>query len=170
MKLLSFVLKSILSSFTAIIVFSYQDIASPKPEFATPVCYMTLASGRTMDLSQLCGKTFREANDNTNSLINREQNAGENITSDAPGDEMKRIEFAQDKDAAINDLFNRLNYSHKTRALLKQAEALQQQLFQTEDVAEKLQIIRQFQNLEQQMMQDPNYVGVDEVLPMTNTP
>ncbi len=164
MQLVKVTLGAILFSFTAKIVFSHKVLANPKLELAEPACYMTLTDGRTINLNQLCTKTFREDSDSTNSLINLEQDADRDGISDALVDEVKRIESAQDKTAAIKDFFNRLPFSPKTRELLTQAEALKQRLAQTENEPELQQLSKQLQDLKQQMMHDPNYVRVNQAL------
>lgn len=145
MQLISFTLGAILSSSVEIVIFSYQAFASPQPKLAISICYMTLADGRTVNLSYLCGKTFRKANDSADSLIDLKQNRTENLS-------------------------NGLDYSSKTRALLTQVEALQQRLLKTVDEAEVLKIISQVGDLQKQMIFDPNYVGVDKVPQMTDKP
>lgn len=164
MQLVKVTLGAILFSFTAKIVFSHKVLANPKLELAEPACYMTLTDGRTINLNQLCTKTFREDSDSTNSLINLEQDADRDGIPDALVDEVKRIESAQDKTAAIKDFFNRLPFSPKTRELLTQAEALEQRLAQTKDKAEMQHIFEQHQYLKQQIMNDPNYVRVEQAL------
>jgi hypothetical protein len=164
MQLIKVTLGAILFSFTAKIVFTHKVLANPKLELAEPVCYMRLTDGRTINLNQLCTKTFREDSNSTNSLINLEQDADRDGISDALVDEVKRIESAQDKTAAIKDFFNRLPFSPRTRELLTQAEALEQRLAQTKDKAEMQQIFEQHQYLKQQIMNDPNYVRVEQAL------
>lgn len=155
---------TILFSFTVGVVFSHKVSSYPKPELAAPACYMTLADGRIMNLNQLCEKNFGEDSDSANSLIDLEQDADGDGISDALLDEIQRIRSAQDKTAATRDFFNRLPFSSKTRELLTQAEALKQRLAQTENELELQQLSKQFQDLKQQMMHDPNYVRVDQVL------
>lgn len=148
---------AILFSFTAKVIFSHKVLA----ELA---CYMTLADGRTINLNQLCEKTVRKDSDSANYLIDLKQDTDRDGISDALVDEVKRIESAQDKTAAIKDFFNRVPFSPKTQGLLTQAEALQQRLAQTKDKAEMQQIFGQLQNLKQQMMHDPIYVQVNHAL------
>jgi hypothetical protein len=163
-QLMKVTLGAILFSFTTKIVLSHKVLANPNLELAEPACYMTRADGRTINLNQLCATTFREDSDSTNSLINLEQDTDKDGISDALVDEVKRIESAQDKTAAIKDFFNRLPFSPKTRELLTQAEALQQRLAQSKDKAEMQQIFGRLQYLKQQMMNDPNYVRVEQAL------
>ncbi len=125
---------------------------------------MTLAYGRTMNLNKLCEKIFGDDSDSANSLIDLEQDADGDGISDALPDEVQRIKSAQDKTAATRDFFNRLPFSSKTRELLTQAEALQQRLAQAEEEPELEELTRQFHDLKQQMMHDPNYVRVNQAL------
>lgn len=154
---------AVLTSFIAEATLTREASAVLKLDVDTPVCYMQTENGRTVNLSQLCANKPRVAN-TAKPLINLEQDANGDGTPDALAEEVKRIESAQDKDAAIKDFLNRLPYSPETRALQQQAEQLHSSLAQAQDTAQAQAVINQLRSIELRMMADLNYIRTTEGL------
>ena len=142
----------------------HQALAVPKPEVDTPSCYMQTEDGRRVILEQLCSKTPQDANQTQSTTIDLQQDANRDGTPDRLVEAVKRIESAQDKDAAIKEFLSRLPYSPETRALQQQAEPLHQQMAQAQNDTQARAIADRLRSLEQRMMTDPNYARTSEAL------
>lgn len=157
-------LLTILTSLIAEAGFSHQLLAVPNSAANKQVCQMQTADGRTVNLDRLCGKSPEGANPAKPTTMNLEHDVNGDGIPDALVAEVKRIDLAKDKDAAIWEFISRLPYSAKTLALQQQAEPLHKQLSQAKDEAEAQAIVAQLRTLEKGMMADANYVRTMEGL------
>lgn len=142
----------------------HPEIKNATPD-SLPSCFIKTQNGTTLDLSSICGqKSPSNISKTALPYIDLQQDDNRDGIPDKLAEALNRVEAANDKDAAIKELVDRLPYSEQTRSLQQQAGDLNQQLLKATTESESEQIIAQLKSTQQRMMSDPNYAKTQDAL------